>query len=83
MVDVESLPVDLLEALRELPRADAELDTLRRDRVEVARRFEAHRHLARQGARAAIRYPCPRGLVQSWSPFSVRRYRHPVRWRSR
>lgn len=33
-----SLPADPLEALRELSRADAELEALRRERVEVARR---------------------------------------------
>jgi hypothetical protein len=38
VVDVESLPADPLEALRELSRADAELETLRRERVEAARR---------------------------------------------
>lgn len=38
VVDVESLPADPLEALRELSRADAELEALRRERVEVARR---------------------------------------------
>ena len=38
VVDVESLPADPLEALRELSRADAELEALRREQVEVARR---------------------------------------------
>lgn len=38
VIDVESLPVDPLDALRELSRADAELETLRRERVAAARR---------------------------------------------
>ena len=38
VIDVESLPADPLEALRELSRADVELETLRRERVEAARR---------------------------------------------
>ena len=38
MIDVESLPADPLEALRELSRADVELEALRRERVEAARR---------------------------------------------
>ena len=38
VVDVESLPADPLQALRELSRADAELEALRREQVEVARR---------------------------------------------
>jgi hypothetical protein len=38
VIDVESLPTDPLEALQELSRADAELETLRRQRVQVARR---------------------------------------------
>lgn len=38
VVDVESLPADPLEALRELCRADTELEALRRERVEAARR---------------------------------------------
>jgi hypothetical protein len=37
VVDVASLPADPLEALRELSRADAELEALRRERVEEAR----------------------------------------------
>lgn len=37
VIDVESLPADPLEALRELSRADTELEALRRERVEVAR----------------------------------------------
>lgn len=37
VVDVESLPADPLEALRELSRADVELGALRRERVEAAR----------------------------------------------
>ena len=37
VIDVESLPTDPLEALRELSRADVELEALRRERVEVAR----------------------------------------------
>jgi hypothetical protein len=36
-IDVDSLPADPLEALRELSRADVELEALRRERVEVAR----------------------------------------------
>lgn len=38
VIDVESLPADPLEALRELSRADVELEVLRRERVEAARR---------------------------------------------
>ena len=38
VIDVESLPVDPLEALRELSRADVELEVLRRERVAAARR---------------------------------------------
>ena len=38
VIDVKSLPTDPLEALRELSRADAELEALRRERVEAARR---------------------------------------------
>ena len=34
----DSLPVDPLEALRELSRADVELEALRRERVAAARR---------------------------------------------
>ena len=37
MIEVDSLPTDPLEALRELARADAELEALRRERVEAAR----------------------------------------------
>jgi hypothetical protein len=37
VIDVESLPVDPLEALRELSRADVELEALRRERVAAAR----------------------------------------------
>ena len=37
MIDVESLPADPLEALRELSRADVELEALRHERVEAAR----------------------------------------------
>jgi hypothetical protein len=38
VIDVESLPTDPLEALRELSRADVELEEVRRERVEAARR---------------------------------------------
>lgn len=38
VIDVDSLPADPLEALRELSRADVELEALRRERVEAARR---------------------------------------------
>lgn len=38
VIDVESLPADPLEALRELSRADVELEALRRERVDAARR---------------------------------------------
>lgn len=38
MIDIDSLPADPLEALRELSRVDSELEELRRDRVEAARR---------------------------------------------
>jgi hypothetical protein len=38
VIDVRSLPADPLEALRELFRADVELEALRRERVEAARR---------------------------------------------
>jgi hypothetical protein len=38
VIDVESLPTDPLEALRELSRADVELEELRHERVEAARR---------------------------------------------
>lgn len=38
VIDVHSLPGDPLEALRELSRADVEIEALRRQRVEVARR---------------------------------------------
>ena len=37
VIDVDSLSADPLEALRELSRADVELEALRRERVEVAR----------------------------------------------
>ena len=37
VIDVDSLPADPLEALRELSRADVELEALRRERVEEAR----------------------------------------------
>lgn len=37
VIDVDSLPADPLAALRELSRADVELEALRRERVEVAR----------------------------------------------
>jgi hypothetical protein len=37
VIDVESLPADPLEALRELTRVDSELEELQRDRVEAAR----------------------------------------------
>jgi hypothetical protein len=37
VIDVESLPTDPLEALKELSRADVELEALRRGRVEAAR----------------------------------------------
>lgn len=37
VIDVESLPADPLEALREISRADVELEALRRERVEAAR----------------------------------------------
>jgi hypothetical protein len=37
VIDVDSLPMDPLEALRELSRADVELEALRRERVEAAR----------------------------------------------
>jgi hypothetical protein len=37
VIDVDSLPADPLEALRELSWADVELDALRRERVEAAR----------------------------------------------
>lgn len=38
MIDTDALPPDPLEALRELSRVDSELEGLRRDRVESARR---------------------------------------------
>jgi hypothetical protein len=38
VIDVESLPADPLEALRELSRVDVELEALRRERVAAARR---------------------------------------------
>ena len=38
VIDVESLPADPLEALQELSRVDVELEALRRERVEAARR---------------------------------------------
>lgn len=38
VIDVQSLPTEPLEALRELSRADVELEALRRERVEAARR---------------------------------------------
>ncbi|MFQ5968116.1 MAG: hypothetical protein ACE5MI_10980 [Acidimicrobiia bacterium] len=38
VIDVDSLPANPLDALRELSRADVELEALRRERVEVARR---------------------------------------------
>lgn len=38
VIDVESLPADPLEALEELSHADVELEALRRERVEAARR---------------------------------------------
>jgi hypothetical protein len=37
VIDIESLPADPLEALRELSRADVELEALRRERVAAAR----------------------------------------------
>lgn len=38
MIDTDALPADPIEALRELSRVDSELESLRRDRVESARR---------------------------------------------
>ena len=38
VIDIKSLPTDPLEALKELSRADVELEALRRERVEAARR---------------------------------------------
>ena len=38
VIDTGALPADPIEALRELSRVDSELDGLRRDRVEAARR---------------------------------------------
>ena len=38
VIDTDGLPADPIEALRELSRVDNELDGLRRDRVEAARR---------------------------------------------
>ncbi len=38
VIDTDALPADPIEALRELSRVDNELDGLRRDRVESARR---------------------------------------------
>ena len=38
VIDTDALPADPLEALRELSRVDSELESLRRDRVEAARR---------------------------------------------
>ena len=38
IIDTDALPADPIEALRELSRVDSELESLRRDRVEVARR---------------------------------------------
>lgn len=37
VIDVDSLPADPLKALRELSRADVELEALRRERIEAAR----------------------------------------------
>lgn len=37
VIDIDSLPTEPLEALRELSRADVELETLRRERVAAAR----------------------------------------------
>ncbi len=38
VIDTGALPADPIEALRELSRMDSELESLRRDRVESARR---------------------------------------------
>lgn len=38
VIDTDALPTDPIEALRELSRVDSELEGLRRDRVESARR---------------------------------------------
>lgn len=38
VIDTAALPADPIEALRELSRVDSELESLRRDRVESARR---------------------------------------------
>lgn len=38
VIDIDALPADPLEALRELSRVDSEREGLRRDRVESARR---------------------------------------------
>ena len=38
VIDTDALPADPIEALRELSRVDSELESLRRDRVEAARR---------------------------------------------
>ena len=38
VIDLDSLPADPLDALRELSRVDLELEALRRQRVQTARR---------------------------------------------
>jgi len=38
VIDTDALPADPIEALRELSRVDSELESMRRDRVEAARR---------------------------------------------
>ena len=38
VIDAGALPADPIEALRELSRVDSEIESLRRDRVESARR---------------------------------------------
>ena len=38
VIDTDALPADPLKAIRELSRVDSELESLRRDQVEAARR---------------------------------------------
>jgi hypothetical protein len=63
VIDVNSLPADPLEALRELSRVDVELEALRRERVEAARSRGAPR-----GTRSARAWGCPVSRYGSTTP---------------
>ncbi len=60
VIDPDALPADPIEALRELSRADSELEGLRRDRVEAALRagvdWEQIRDALRMSRQSAWEY---------------------------